>query len=63
MTLSAFSREDYFARNIGILLGIGTFWRLLYLMALVQKAHALACARDPALVLPLPLWPCFWSCF
>ena len=47
MNYSAFSREDYFARNFAILVGIGTFWRLFYLMALVQKALALPNAPAP----------------
>lgn len=39
ISYSAFSREDFFARNLGIILGIGTFWRLLYLISLVKKVH------------------------
>lgn len=39
ISYSAFTRDDHFARNLFILLGIGTFWRLLYLVSLVQKVH------------------------
>ena len=39
ISYNAFEREDYFARNLGIVLGIGVFWRLSYVVSLVRKVY------------------------